>query len=128
MLIVGTYVFPEVFPALADVFSPGARVVHVDLDAYEIAKNFPVDLGIVADPKLTLAALAVVLDQQLAPAAREAARPADRRARGPPANRPRRALRDADLEARRSVPLHASEFMEALAAGCRRTRSSSTRP
>ena len=40
---------------------PGARgrlrartrkVVHVDLDAYEIAKNFPVDLGLVADPKL----------------------------------------------------------------------------
>ena len=56
MLIVGTYVFPEVFPALEGVFAPGAKVVHVDLDAYEIAKNFPVDLGLVADPKLTLGA------------------------------------------------------------------------
>lgn len=115
VLIVGTYVFPEVFPALADVFSSGARVVHVDLDAYEIAKNFPVDLGIVADPKLTLAALAVVLDQQLTPAAREAA---GRRVDGRRAAREQTAaaMRDADLEARRSVPLHASEFMEALAA------------
>ena len=55
VLICGTYVFPEVFPALEGVFARGARVVHIDLDAYEIAKNFPVDLGLVADPKLTLA-------------------------------------------------------------------------
>ena len=54
VLIFGTYVFPEVFPALEGVFAPGAKVVHVDLDAYEIAKNFPVDVGLVADPKLTL--------------------------------------------------------------------------
>ena len=45
VLICGTYVFPEVFPALEGVFAPGAKVVHVDLDAYEIAKNFPVDVG-----------------------------------------------------------------------------------
>src|SRR5207253_7334426 len=58
VLIVGTYVFPEVFPALEGVFAQGAKVVHVDLDAYEIAKNFPVDLGLVADPKVTLGLLA----------------------------------------------------------------------
>lgn len=58
VLIVGTYVFPEVFPELASPFRPDARIVHIDLDAYEIAKNFPVDLGLVADPKLTLEALA----------------------------------------------------------------------
>src|SRR5919204_1348620 len=54
VLICGTYVFPEVFPALEGVFAEGAPVVHVDVDAYEIAKNFRVDLGIVADPKRTL--------------------------------------------------------------------------
>src|SRR5207244_7984560 len=53
VLIVGTYVFPEVFPALEDVFAAKARVVHVDQDAYEIAKNFPVDLGLVAASKTT---------------------------------------------------------------------------
>ena len=63
VLIVGSYVFPEVFPSLEGVFSPGTRVVHVDLNAYEIAKNFSVDLGLVADPKLTLAQLAVALER-----------------------------------------------------------------
>ncbi len=58
VLIVGTYVFPEVFPLLESPFRPGARIVHVDLDVYEIAKNFPVDIALAADPKPTLAALA----------------------------------------------------------------------
>ncbi|ARQ70597.1 thiamine pyrophosphate-binding protein [Streptomyces marincola] len=57
VLVVGTSVFPEVFPALTDPFHPEAGIVQIDLDAYEIAKNFPVDHGLVADPRLTLAAL-----------------------------------------------------------------------
>ena len=57
VLIVGTYVFPEVYPLFDDVFAADAKIVHVDLNAYEIGKNFPVDIGIVSDPKLTLAAL-----------------------------------------------------------------------
>jgi thiamine pyrophosphate-dependent acetolactate synthase large subunit-like protein len=61
-LIVGTYMLPEVFPELGDVFAEGAKVVHIDLNAYEIAKNHPVDLGMVSDPKLTLAALADALE------------------------------------------------------------------
>ena len=63
VLIVGTYVFPEVFPDLVSPFRPDAAIVHVDLDAYEIAKNHPVTLGLVADPKLTLDAIGTVLDQ-----------------------------------------------------------------
>lgn len=115
VLIVGTYVFPEVFPSLQGAFGDGTRVVHVDLDAYEIAKNFPVDLGIVADPKLTLAALAGMLEQVSSAADRDAARA---RIATRTADREQHVatMREDDLEARRSVPLHASEFMEALAA------------
>ncbi|GAA0384171.1 thiamine pyrophosphate-binding protein [Microbispora corallina] len=58
VLIVGTYVFPEVFPSLGSPFREDARIVHIDLDDYEIAKNFPVDVALCADPKPTLAALA----------------------------------------------------------------------
>lgn len=87
VLIVGTYVFPEVFPELGDPFADGARIVHIDLDSYEIAKNHPVDLGIVADPRLTLAALTPLVRERMSPeaaagararlaAARAAARPA----------------------------------------------------
>lgn len=58
VLIVGTYVFDEVFPLLDWPFRPGARIVHIDLDTYEIAKNFPVNVALAADPKPTLAMLA----------------------------------------------------------------------
>ncbi|MDK9496751.1 thiamine pyrophosphate-binding protein [Streptomyces katrae] len=73
VLIVGTYVFPEVFPELENPFRPGAKVVHIDLNAYEIAKNHPVDLGLAADPRHALRALAGVLEQRLTPARRAAA-------------------------------------------------------
>jgi benzoylformate decarboxylase len=58
VLVVGTYLFPEVFPTLEGVFKPGAQVICVDLDAYEMGKNFPFTLGLLADPKRTLLALA----------------------------------------------------------------------
>jgi thiamine pyrophosphate-dependent acetolactate synthase large subunit-like protein len=57
VLIIGTYVFPEVFPELGQVFAPGTWVGHIDLNIYEIAKNHPVDFGVAADPLCTLAQL-----------------------------------------------------------------------
>jgi benzoylformate decarboxylase len=68
VLIAGTYVFPEVFPSLANPFAPDARIVHIDADAYEIAKNFPVDLGLAGDPALALGALSTELAARGAPA------------------------------------------------------------
>jgi benzoylformate decarboxylase len=53
-LIIGTYIAPEVFPELGDIFDSSAMNIHIDLNAYEIAKNHRVDIGVVADPKLTL--------------------------------------------------------------------------
>ncbi len=64
VLVVGTYVFPEVFPNFDRIkcWRPNAKIVHIDLNAYEIGKNFAVDLGLVSDPKLTLGALAMALE------------------------------------------------------------------
>jgi thiamine pyrophosphate-dependent acetolactate synthase large subunit-like protein len=115
VLIVGTYVFPEVFPRLDQVFAPDARIVHVDLDAYEIAKNFPVDLGLVSDPKLTLAAIGDALERTQSAEGRDTAR-SRVAARGAEREQRVAAMRGEDLDARRGIPLHASEFMEALAA------------
>ena len=58
ILVAGTYLLPEVFPELGEIFDPAAKVVHFDLNAYEIAKNHRVDLGVVCDPKCGLEALA----------------------------------------------------------------------
>ena len=114
VLVVGTYVFPEVFPALSDVFGDGTKIVHIDLDAYEIGKNFGVDLGLVSDPKPTLAELDRALQRRMTPADRDAA---GSRAAGLAGEKDQKAAarRDEDLEARRAGPLHASQFMEELA-------------
>jgi benzoylformate decarboxylase len=114
-LVVGTYIVPEVFPELGDVFAPGAKVVHVDLNAYEIAKNHPVDLGVVADPKLTLALLADALDRTMTADAKKAARTRlDQAAREKAAQHT--AALEQDRAVRESTPLKMSRFMEELAA------------
>lgn len=73
-LICGTYLLPEVFPELGNIFAPGAQVIHIDLNAYEIAKNHPVDLAMVSDPKLTLAHLGSILETIMTPEQKEAAK------------------------------------------------------
>jgi benzoylformate decarboxylase len=113
-LIVGTYVFPEVFPNLENAFAPNAKIVHIDLNPYEIAKNFPVNLGIVADPKLALSGLAYALDQRLSAAQKQAA--AKRLNASAATNKSaldQQLERDAAL--RDEVPLRASRFMAELA-------------
>ncbi len=114
VLIVGTYVFPEVYPALSGVFASGARLIHIDLDAHEIGKNFPVDLGFAADPKLTLGQLAASLDKVMTPAGRDGARARTGRITGE-TERQRTAAREADRPLRDAVPLRAARFMEELA-------------
>lgn len=114
VLIVGTYVFPEVFPALEGVFAKGAPVVHVDLDAYEIAKNFPVDLGLVADPKVTLGLLADALERSMSSEQREAG---NRRVQelGDQKRRELEAAEARDREFDGDTPMHPSVFMAELA-------------
>ena len=115
VLIVGTYVFPEVFPSLFGAFKQGAKIAHIDLDAYEIAKNFPVDIGVVADPKQTLLALAETLERVMTPAMKEAAASRARRI-GEETDRVLKEALAADREVRTVVPMKAARFMEELAA------------
>ena len=114
-LVCGTYMLPEVFPELGDIFKPGAKVIHIDLDAYEIAKNHPVDLGMVSDPKLTLGKLATELEAVMTSEQKKAAQ-----ARKAEIARAKEATHKSELEAdkkvRDSVPLHFSRFAEELAA------------
>ena len=114
VLIVGTYVFPEVFPALEGVFTPGTKVVHVDLDAYEIAKNFPVDVGLVADPKTTLGLFAEELERTLDYDLRAAAEGRTDELR----EQKRQELEAAEARDRAfdgDTPMHPSTFMAELA-------------
>jgi thiamine pyrophosphate-dependent acetolactate synthase large subunit-like protein len=112
-LVVGTYMMPEVFPSVKDIFAPGAKVIHIDLNAYEIAKNHHVDIGIVSDPKLTLSRLASLLSKNMNPAQ---CRPAVRRSESLAAAKSAamRSAMERDASFKGSNPLYFSEFMEAL--------------
>lgn len=114
-LVVGTYILPEVFPELTNIFAPGAKVIHIDLNAYEIAKNHPVDLGVVSDPKLSLAELAKTLEATLTADQKAAAKTRGEEIGKAKAAKIAAAI-EADQKVRDEVPLHFSRFMEELAA------------
>ncbi len=117
ILIVGTYVFPEVFPFLdgSEIFAPGAKVIHIDLNAYEIAKNFPVDLGIVADPKAVAGAAGRgARTPRSARRSRARRGPASTRPGRPRTKRSRRRTKPIRKRAS-STPLQTAVFMEELA-------------
>jgi thiamine pyrophosphate-dependent acetolactate synthase large subunit-like protein len=115
-LVCGTYMVPEVFPELGNIFAPEAKVIHIDLNAYEIAKNHPVDLGIVSDPKLTLTKLADALQEIMTDEQKSAAQ-----SRGVEIGQTKSAKLAAALEADQAAresdrtPLHFSQFMAELA-------------
>ncbi|MGE5765503.1 MAG: thiamine pyrophosphate-binding protein [Mycobacterium leprae] len=113
VVICGTYVFPDVFPLLENPFRPDAKVLHVDLNAYEIAKNHPITLGLVSDPKLTLRVLAEAVADRMSKAQREAA--CDRTERLTREKEQQRASAlERDRANRTEVPLHMSVFSEEL--------------
>ncbi len=113
VVICGTYVFPEVFPALTSPFKPDARLIHIDLDPFEIAKNHPIAIGFLSDPKLTLKLLAEAVTDLASSAQREAA--AVRGRTLGEANRQAAAdARARDAKSRDAIPLHMSAFAEEL--------------
>lgn len=113
-LIVGTYVLPEVFPELGDIFADGAKTIHFDLNVYEIGKNHPVDIGALGDPKISLALLADALEATMTAAQKDAAGGRSREmAQAKDAKR--QAELRADAEARGQTPLRMAQFMEELA-------------
>jgi len=113
-LIVGTYMVPEVFPEEGDIYAPEAKVIHFDLNAYEIAKNHRVDLGVVSDPKLSLQALAAALEAHMSDEFRTSA--ANRVKEISDAKAKKLAAEfDKDQQQKGKEPLQMSQFAEVLA-------------
>jgi len=112
-LVCGTYMVPEVFPELGNIFAPGARTIHIDLNAYEIGKNHPVDIGVVSDLKLTLGLLAKRLRATMTPDQAQAAQARAGEIGGAKQARDD-AARERDRAARDAIPLVFSRFAEEL--------------
>lgn len=73
ILAVGTAVFTPLMPLRESPFPPQASVIHIDLNPREISKNWPVQHGMMADPKMALADLLAAMQKHLSPAQQEAA-------------------------------------------------------
>lgn len=114
VLVVGTYVFPDVFPSLASPFRADAKVIHIDQSAYDIAKNHPITLGVLADPKPTLRLIAERLAAVMTDAQKAAARERAERI-GAEKESAQAAAVQAYLASRETSPLHMSAFAEELA-------------
>ncbi len=65
------YMFSE--PAMR-FFHPNSKLVHMDVDAAGVGTSLPTDVGILADPRTGLDALAEALDAMLSGSEREAAK------------------------------------------------------
>ena len=81
---------------------------------YEIAKNHPIDLGMLGDPKLSLAMLADALEATMTAAQKDAAQGRSRELAEAKEAKRQAELR-ADAEARGQTPLRMAQFMEELA-------------
>ena len=49
-IVLGCYLLPEVYPTLGDIFNNETKVIHIDTDVHNIAKNHRVDLSFVSKP------------------------------------------------------------------------------
>ena len=54
LLSIGADLFTLSLPSDVQAIPPGLKIVHLDIDAWELGKNFPIDVGILGDPKATL--------------------------------------------------------------------------
>lgn len=114
VVIVGTYAFPEVFPQLVNPFRADATVIHIDQSADDIAKNHPITLGLLADPKPTLRLLAEKLTEIMTDDQKLQARARAERLKADKDQKSQESL-SGDAAYSGAVPLHMSAFAAELA-------------
>jgi benzoylformate decarboxylase len=114
VVVCGTYLFPDVFGSARNPFRPDTTIVHIDLDPNAIAKNHPVTIGMVSDPKLTLRSLTDALDRVMTDTQRTTATQRAQR-RGEDSARAHAQARAGDEARAEEVPLRMSAVAARLA-------------
>ena len=74
VVAVGTPAFPGYFYFSGSALKPETKLIHIDADATQIGRTEPTDVGIVADARTAMTALADALELQMTGAAKEAAK------------------------------------------------------
>jgi benzoylformate decarboxylase len=70
----GADLFTWSLPSNIDPMPPGMRLVHLDIDPWEIGKNYPAEVAILGDPKATLPELTAATRERMTSGGRGAAR------------------------------------------------------
>lgn len=90
------------------------RLVHLDEDAYQLGKNYPLEVGLIGDTKTGLAELEATVAKRMTPAQAETAR--ERAGQlGAQHAQAQKAAHEECLAARGERPLAPAAFMEAIA-------------
>ncbi|MFL5104957.1 MAG: thiamine pyrophosphate-binding protein [Xanthobacteraceae bacterium] len=71
---VGADLFTLSLPSPVEPIPPGVPLIHLDIDAWELGKNYPAAVAILGDPKATLPDLTAALRQRMSAGQRAAAR------------------------------------------------------
>ena len=114
VVAVGTPVFPGYFYFSGSALDEGTKLIHIDSDATQIGRTEPTDVGIVADARTAMDALAGALEVRMSGAAREAAK--GRAASVAEEKASQQAAWQARLEARRDIsPMSTERMMTEIA-------------
>ncbi len=70
----GADLFALSLPSDVAPVGPNLRMVHLDIDPWELGKNYPAEVAILGDPKGTLPELIAALRERMSPTAQSAAR------------------------------------------------------
>ena len=65
LLSIGADLFSLSLPSDKEALPPGFPVIHVDVDPWELGKNFPAEVAILGDPKHTVPDLTAALSQAM---------------------------------------------------------------
>ncbi|HEY1362539.1 MAG TPA: thiamine pyrophosphate-binding protein [Xanthobacteraceae bacterium] len=74
LLSVGGDLFTLSLPSEVDPMPPGIKLVHLDIDPWELGKNYPPAVAILGDPKATLPDITAAVGKAMSSGARGAAR------------------------------------------------------
>jgi benzoylformate decarboxylase len=112
---VGGDLFTLSLPSDVDPMPPDIKLIHLDIDPWELGKNYPPEVAILGDPKATLPELTAALRERLSAGAKGAARDRLKTASEAIAKE-RDALRAKARALASAVPVQALALLEAIGA------------
>src|SRR5262245_21804283 len=112
---VGGDLFTLSLPSDVEPMPEGLPLIHLDVDPWEIGKNYPAKVAITGDPKATLPDLAEALRKRLTPAARGQEDRARMAELGTAMEKRRRALREQGIADSGRTPIQPLSLVTALA-------------